>query len=464
MQRLILLGINHTTAPLEVREKIVFGAEQRAAALARLRERFPGAEAVLLSTCNRVELYVSRATHAHPRHEEMAEFLADFHGMRAEALEPFVYAKSNRAVVEHLFLVACSLDSMVLGETQILGQVREAYFAARDAAAAGAMLNSLFQRALAVGKQVMGETALGEGRLSVASVAVSYARRIFDSFADKTVLSIGAGKMSTLVLRHFADLGPGKMIVANRDAEKAAALAGQFGAAHASLAALPELLAQADIVVSSTGAAEPIITRKTVEQALRQRRYKPVFLIDIAMPRDIEASVGTIDNVYLYNLDDLQKVVAATRGQRQGAIDAATKIVLGHVEQYAQSKEEVARALGKLPGATAEEKAHLEDLGRRIVNKILHDPIHALRLRDSQHPPAAQYLHAVENLFNLKLDAEEAEPVAEAKDPPAAAGANGEADAAGNGSGPAGPNATGNGDAEIVPPAEGNAGSTDQGA
>jgi glutamyl-tRNA reductase len=319
----------------------------------------------------------------------------------------------------------------------------------------------------------------------VASVAVSYARRIFDSFADKTVLSIGAGKMSTLVLRHFADLGPGKMIVANRDAEKAAALAGQFGAAHASLAALPELLAQADIVVSSTGAAEPIITRKTVEQALRQRRYKPVFLIDIAMPRDIEASVGTIDNVYLYNLDDLQKVVAATRGQRQGAIDAATKIVLGHVEQYAQSisarevgplidalykryhglaKEEVARALGKLPGATAEEKAHLEDLGRRIVNKILHDPIHALRLRDSQHPPAAQYLHAVENLFNLKLDAEEAEPVAEAKDPPAAAGANGEADAAGNGSGPAGPNATGNGDAEIVPPAEGNAGSTDQGA
>jgi glutamyl-tRNA reductase len=425
MQRLLLLGVNHTSAPLELREKLVFSADQRRAAVLRLLEQFSGGvECVLLSTCNRVELYVARPAHVGPSAGEMVHFLADFHGLRPEALQPFTYEMTDRDVAHHLFSVACSLDSMVLGETQILGQVREAYFAARELSAARAVLNPLFQRALAVGKQVMGETSLAEGRLSVASVAVSYARRIFDSFADKTVLSIGAGKMASLVLRHFADLRPGRLIVVNRDGEKAAKLAAEFSASHAPLAALPELLPQADIVVSSTGAAEPIITKKTIEHALRQRKYKPVFLIDIALPRDIDATVGQIDNVYLYNLDDLQKVVAATRGQRQGAIDEAEKIVSAHVEEFAASlrareigplidalykryhalaKEEVSRALGKLP-ATPEQQTQLEDLARRIVNKILHDPIQALRSQGSAHVPASQYLHAVENLFRVKAE------------------------------------------------------------
>src|SRR5258708_3825249 len=195
MQRLFLLGLNHTTAPLEVREKLAFNSAQRSEALARFGQKFEGCEAVLVSTCNRVELYICRAVHGRPRAEEMIEFLAEFHALDPAQFKDHIYQKADRQVVEHLFAVASSLDSMVLGETQILGQVREAYECAAELKCAGSMLNPLFQRAIAVGKQVMSETALNEGRLSVASVAVDYAKNIFEQFRDKTLLSIGAGKM-----------------------------------------------------------------------------------------------------------------------------------------------------------------------------------------------------------------------------------------------------------------------------
>ncbi len=334
MQRYLLLGLNHTTAPLEVREKLAFNARQRDEALASFSTRFKGCEAVLLSTCNRVELYIARQTHGRPREEEMIEFLADFHQTPAEAFKDHLYYKSNRQVVEHLFAVTSSLDSMVLGETQILGQVRDAYDAACKAAACGTMLNPLFQRAAAVGKQVMHETSLNEGRLSVASVAVDYARNIFENFSDKTVLSIGAGKMSQLVLRHFVQLNPGKLLICNRDVSKAEALATQFNGRAVPFDTLAEQLVAADIVVSSTGAPHPIITRPLFESLRRQRRYRPIFLIDIAVPRDIEPAVGGIDNVYLYNLDDLQGVVAQNQSQRQGAVTAAEAIVARHVEEF----------------------------------------------------------------------------------------------------------------------------------
>ena len=220
MQRLLLLGLNHTTAPLEVREKLAFDAGQRDAALSAFAVRFPGCEAVLLSTCNRVELYISRETHGRPREEEMVDFLADFHQIPAQDFKDHLYYKANRDAVEHLFAVTTSLNSMVLGETQILGQVRDAYEAACKAASSAKMLNPLFQRAIAVGKQVMHDTKLNEGRLSVASVAVDYAKNIFENFGDKTILSIGAGKMSQLVLQHFAALSPGQLLVCNRDAAK----------------------------------------------------------------------------------------------------------------------------------------------------------------------------------------------------------------------------------------------------
>jgi glutamyl-tRNA reductase len=423
MDRLLLLGLSHTTAPLEVRERLAFNALQREAALAQFKARFPECELVVLSTCNRVEFYAARAVHGQPRNEELIEFVATFHNLSSQRFAAHLYQKAERDMVSHLFHVASSLDSMVLGETQILGQVREAYESSAQAGAAGALLNPLFQKAIAVGKQVMRETALSEGRLSVASVAVDYAKGIFYHFDDKTVLSIGAGKMAKLVLRHFKSLGPGKLLVCNRDAAKAASLAAEFDGEPAPFDRLGDHLVAADIVLSSTGAQQPIITKARFESLRKRRRYRPIFLIDIAVPRDVEAAVGQIEGVYLYNLDDLQEVVSETQAQRKDVIEAARKIVAEHVDSFvlwnrqrqlgpaikrlyeryhAIAQEELARTLNKLPNLSDAERAHLEDLSRRIVNKLLHDPIHTLRHADASHVPAAQYLHALEKLFALE--------------------------------------------------------------
>jgi len=434
VNRLLLLGLNHATAPLEVRERLAFAADKRRAATEQFRDRFPDAELVVLSTCNRVELYVARAAHARPRADEIAQFLAAAQDVDAAALRPHLYEKTDRQVVEHLFAVACSLDSMVLGETQILGQVREAYEAAAAAGSAGPALHPLMQRAIAVGKQVMHETALGEGRTSVASVAVEYARQIFDTFEDKTVLCVGAGKMAALVLQNLAALRPGRLVVCNRDVAKARRLAEPFGGAAEPFDRLAELLVAADVVLTSTGACEPVITRKLFDSLRRQRRYRPLFLIDIAVPRDVEPAVGEVENVYLYNLDDLQRVVATTSTQRRSAVDAAGAIVARAVEEYvvahraremgpvidrlykryhAIATEELNRTLGKLPNVSDAERAHLEELARRIVNKLLNDPVQALRRGTDAHAPAGQYLHALERLFRLAED-ERAAPAGEA--------------------------------------------------
>jgi len=422
MHRLLLVGLNHTTAPLEVRETLVFDEEQAADALRKLRETFPEAEAVLLSTCNRVEMYVSRGVHGHPREEEMIEFLAAAHGLPSAQVASHFYRKADKAAAAHLFAVASSLDSMVLGETQIVGQVRAAYDIAREIGAAGAMLNPLFQRALAIAKRVMSETALAEGKTSVASVAVDYARRIFDHFNDKTVLCIGAGKMGGLVLQGFAALGPGKLLLANRDPAKAELLATQFHGQASGLAKLDEHLVAADIVISSTGSAHPIITRERFEHLVKQRRYRPIFIIDIAMPRDVEAAVGLIENVYLYNIDDLQQVVSDTQAQRAGAVEAARKIVDEQLEDFVTwhrtrelgplidqlykryhqvAQDEVSRTVNKFCQISEQEREHLEELARRIVNKLLHDPIQTLKQSDSLHGQVGQYLHAMERLFKL---------------------------------------------------------------
>ncbi|MGD0767128.1 MAG: glutamyl-tRNA reductase [Tepidisphaeraceae bacterium] len=425
MQRLLVLGLNHKTAPLDLRERLAFSPEQRKAALLSLRAQFDRCEAVLISTCNRVELYVARETHGHPRHAELAEFLAQNRALKLEDLQSRLYHKTERDVVSHLFSVAASLDSMVLGETQILAQVREAYEAAKEAGTAGPVLHPLFQRAVAVGKQIRAQTALGEGRVSVASVAVDYARRIFDVFTDKTVLSIGAGKMAERVLAAVAALKPGRLIVCNRDAGKATALAERFAGSPAEFEQLPDHLAAADIVITSTGSDKPIITRSMFDAVIRRRRYRPVFLIDIAVPRDVAADVAKIENVYLYNLDDLQQAVTATQDKRSAVAEAAARIVEQHVSDFAAwnrarmmgplidhlyqrshalAQEELARTVAKLSGVTDADKQQLEELTRRIVNKLLHDPIQVLRDSEPAHAPMTQYLHAVEKLFKLEDD------------------------------------------------------------
>jgi glutamyl-tRNA reductase len=435
MHRLLLLGLNHTTAPLEVREKLAFDAKQCRHAVAAFRAKFEQCEAVLLSTCNRVELYIGRPAHAHPTVEEMVGFLAEFHGIGAELFRAHLYHKVDRDVVEHLFSVSSSLDSMVLGETQILGQVRDAYDLSRGLESAGPLLNPLFQRAIAVGKQVMHETSLNEGRLSVSSVAVDYAKRIFETFNDKTILCIGAGKMTTLALQGFVGLRPRHLLVCNRDPGKAHALAAKFEGEPVPFERLDDHLVAADIVVTSTGSAHPIITRQQFKRIRRARRNRTLFLIDIAVPRDVEASVGEIENVYLYNLDDLQQVVQATQAQRRDTVDAARQIVSRQVEEFATwhraremgpvidrlyrrshrvAQEELARTRGKLSGSLSEQdEAHLEDMVRRVVNKMLHDPVQVLRENETSagaHTPAGGYLRAFQRLFRVHDDATPTDP------------------------------------------------------
>jgi glutamyl-tRNA reductase len=436
MLRLLVMGLNHKTAPLMVRERLAFSPDERKSALLALRQRFDQCEAVLLSTCNRVELYMARQFHGHPQPPELAEFLAENRRMKVEEFQSHLYCKSERDVVKHLFSVAASLDSMVLGETQILSQVREAYEAATEAGTAGPMLHPLFQRAVAVGKQIRTETTLSEGRVSIASVAVEYARRIFDSFGDKTVLSIGAGKMSGLVLAGMAALKPGKLIICNRDAAKASELAARFNGSAVGMDQLVAHLTSADIIITGTGSTEPIITRAMFEAVIRRRRYKPVFVIDIAVPRDVAADVGKIENVYLYNLDDLQEAVSTAMGSRSVAAAEAARIIEDQVREFAAwhrarmmgplidqlyqrshavAQEELARTVSRLSGVSDEDRQQLEELTRRIVNKLLHDPIQVLRDTQTQHAPMSPYLHAVEKLFKLE------EQAPSASDPPSEA-------------------------------------------
>lgn len=429
MQRLLLLGLNHSTAPLEVRERLAFTADERLVALNALREKFEGCEAVLLNTCNRVELYASRAVHGRPTQQEMIDFLAGLRNVPVDQLKSHLYQKAEREVVEHLFAVASSINSMVIGETQIISQVRDAYEAARESGAVGAALNPLFQRAVAVGKQVMSETKITEGRVSVGSVAVDCAGRIFDHYNDKTVLCIGAGKMAALVLQSFASLKPKRMLICNRSPEKAQQLATKFGGEAVPFERLDDLLVAADVVVSSTGSQLPIITKSRFDPLRKARRYRPIFLIDIALPRNIEAAVGKLENVYLYNIDDLQQVVQATQSKRSQAVEDARAIIADQVEKYlawhraremgpmidrlfkrhhALAQEEVERTLHKLGHASDVEKEQIEELARRIVNKLLHDPVRMLR--EGAHGGAGMtpYLHAMEKLFQLE-DAEEDE-------------------------------------------------------
>lgn len=420
MQRLVIAGLNHATAPLAVREKLAFGPQRLGAALTAFTAQWPGAEAVLLSTCNRTELYVARAVHEHPRSDEMVAFLAALQGLAAADVAPFFYHKEDRQAVEHLFAVASSLDSMVIGETQILGQVREACEAACAAGCARGVLTPLFQRAVAAARDVMGATGLAEGRISVASVAVQYAQRIFDSFADKTVVAVGAGRMGALVLEHLHGLRPGAMIVCNRDMRKAETLAARFGGRAEPLAELRRALVLADVVVSSTGSDEPIITREMFAGLLHERRYRPVFIIDIALPRDVEPEVGEIENVYLYNIDDLQRVVSQTHSRRAAAVEQARSILAKHVEDFAAwsrarqigpfieslygfyhdvAAREAERTFSRLSSGSEADRALLIEMGRRIVNKVLHEPVRRLRSADALSPAGAQQLAAMQSLL-----------------------------------------------------------------
>jgi len=428
--RTLVVGCNHRSAPVEVRERIAFDEAVIPAALKLFGEEFPGSESVLISTCNRMEIYVARPVHGHPRIEEIIEFVARFQRLEAQDFAEGLYSHEDVEAVRHLFRVVSSLDSMVLGESQILGQAKLALELARSAGTTGKVLEALFQRAFAVAKEIHTRTGIATGRLSVGSTAVDLARQIFSRFDDKSVLMVGAGKMGELTLRHLLSMQPRQLYVTNRTDERAAALAGRLaGQTSVPARAIPygqwiEHLAEVDIVITCTGSREPVLTPETFAPIPAQRRYRPLLLIDIAVPRDIDPAIGEQDSVYLYNIDDLQTVTEANLVHRREAIGQCHEIIEASVLDFVErqlcqdigplihaleehfrqiGQKELAWLLPKLQSVSEHDRQLVEQTLHRITQKLLHDPIDLLHEK-AGNSAVRIYAEALRVLFNLAND------------------------------------------------------------
>jgi glutamyl-tRNA reductase len=393
MATLYALGLNHQTAPLAVRERVVFHVERLREALGEIKVGL-AREAAILSTCNRTELYLDGGEPA-----AAAQWLAKYHDLAPGELAPYLYTHPAERAVRHAFRVASGLDSMVLGEPQILGQMKEAARTAESAGTLGTLLHKLFQRSFAVAKEVRSTTQVGATSVSMAAAAVKLAARIFPSIRDQSVLLIGAGEMIELCATHFAAQGPARLTVANRTIERAQKLAHRFNGQAIELKDLARHLHEHDIVVSCTASSLPILGKGLVERALRARRRKPVFMVDLAVPRDIEQEAAELDDVYLYTIDDLGEIVAANLDARRSAVVQAEAIIETQVGQFMhwmqlrdsvplirqlrdQAEElrrlELDRALKAL--ARGDDPALvLEALSQGLTNKLLHAPTQALK-------------------------------------------------------------------------------------
>ncbi|BBP85428.1 glutamyl-tRNA reductase [Pseudomonas sp. No.21] len=387
----LALGINHKTASVDVRERVAFTPEQLVEALQQLCRLTPSREAAILSTCNRSELYLEQDQVSA---DEVLAWLAGYHNLSLEELRACAYVHQDDSAVRHMMRVASGLDSMVLGEPQILGQMKSAYAVAREAGTVGPLLGRLFQATFSTAKTVRTDTAIGENPVSVAFAAVSLAKQIFTDMHRSQALLIGAGETITLVARHLHEQGVKRIVVANRTLERASMLAEQFGAHAVLLADIPDELVNSDIVISSTASQLPILGKGAVERALKQRKHKPIFMVDIAVPRDIEPEVGELDDVYLYTVDDLHEVVAENLKSRQGAAQAAEELVGSGVQEFMQRlrelaavdvlrayrqqaertrDEELAKAQRMLANGSSAEDV-MAQLARGLTNKLLHAP------------------------------------------------------------------------------------------
>lgn len=321
---LIALGINHRTAPVDIRERVAFPAERLPAALRELNDLPQVLEAAILSTCNRTEIYCGLEG---DDTTTLVDWLCTHHRLNPDQLAPYLYIHPEQEAVRHMFRVAAGLDSMILGEPQILGQMKTAYQGALEAGTLDTQLSKLFQHTFTVAKQIRTDTAIGASPVSVAFAAVSLARQIFGDLSKQTALLIGAGETIELTARHLADNKLGRIIIANRTAERAHNLAAQFNGYAIALSEVPAHLIEADIVISSTASQLPILGKGTVERAMKQRKHRPIFMVDIAVPRDIEAEVADLDDVYLYTVDDLQEVIQENLKSRQAAAEQAEEII-----------------------------------------------------------------------------------------------------------------------------------------
>ena len=417
---LVLFGLNHRSAPLEVRERLTFPTEGLADALHRLSGLPPFREGMILSTCNRTELLAhAEGPSAQDGPEAMKLFLAAERSFPAQELDRYCYRMIGRDAVHHLFRVTSSLDSLVLGETQILGQVKVAYQAAQEAGSIGAVLDPLLQRALGVAKKVRAATGIARRPLSISSAAVSLARTIFEDLRGRKVMLLGAGKMAELAARALAEREQSTVIITNRSYPRALELAQGFGGRAEPYEHLLETLEQVDIVISSTSAPEPVLTYDDVARLIRARRNRPIFFIDIAVPRDIDPRANTIDNVYLYDLDDLVDVVSTGRAERESEAQRAEELVRREVDSFeiwsrhqdlspliVEAREsmdrlrasELMRYRSRL-STLSEEQWHLvEELTGRLLNKVLHRPIQALK-RAERHPEGAHEVRFFREIF-----------------------------------------------------------------
>ncbi|HGI8324361.1 glutamyl-tRNA reductase [Neisseria meningitidis] len=412
--QLTAVGLNHQTAPLSIREKLAFAAAALPKAVRNLARSNAATEAVILSTCNRTELYCVGDS------EEIIRWLADYHSLPIEEIRPYLYALDMQETVRHAFRVACGLDSMVLGEPQILGQIKDAVRVAQEQESMGKKLNALFQKTFSVAKEVRTDTAVGENSVSMASASVKLAEQIFPDIGDLNVLFIGAGEMIELVATYFAAKSPRLMTVANRTLARAQELCDKLGvnAEPCLLSDLPAILHEYDVVVSSTASQLPIVGKGMVERALKQRQSMPLFMLDLAVPRDIEAEVGDLNDAYLYTVDDMVNIVQSGKEARQKAAAAAETLVSEKVAEFVRQqqgrqsvplikalrdegekarKQVLENAMKQLAkGATAEEV--LERLSVQLTNKLLHSPTQTLNKAGEEDK---DLVHAVAQIYHL---------------------------------------------------------------
>ncbi|MDY6848869.1 MAG: glutamyl-tRNA reductase [Thermodesulfobacteriota bacterium] len=433
---IIVVGLSHKTAPVEIREKVAFAPTAMEKPLHALVALPSVTEGLIVSTCNRVELYVT-SRDAEEAINQLTHFLADFHQLQVEDLAPHLYAHKGPEAIRHLFRVASSLDSMVIGEPQILGQIKTSYGYATDHKTSGIILNRFLHKAFSVAKRVRTETQIASNAVSVSFAAVELARKIFDTLEDKTVLLIGAGEMCELAARHFVNNGVSKVLVTNRTYERAVKLAEEFQGKPILFDNFTEHLHRVDIVLTSTGAPDYILHHQEVEGVIKQRKYKPMFFIDIAVPRDIDPKVNDVDNVYLYDVDDLQEVVQANLKERHKEAKKAEAIIDQEIHQFHQwlscldvvptivalrgkfediRRAEVEKTLSNLKDLGKKERKAIEAMAAAIVNKALHAPITVLK-KSQNDAQGDNYVEAVRTLFDLPTSCEgqDAEPASQDK-------------------------------------------------
>jgi glutamyl-tRNA reductase len=431
---ILIIGLNYRTAPVEIRERFAFLEQDKLEAVTKLRKTKSILECVIVGTCNRTEIY-GVVDQLHTGRHFMKNFLSEWFGVPREEFIDHIYIKENDAAVQHLFRVACGLDSMVLGETQILGQVKDAFQLAQTNGATGTVFNKLFQQAITLAKRAHSETEINKNAVSTSYAAIELGKKVFGYFNDKTVLILGAGKMSELTAKHLHANGAARVLVVNRTYERALSLAEKFRGTAMPMEHLAEALVLADIVISSTGADEYVVTKRDVEAIMRKRRNRPLFMMDIAVPRDLDPAINDLDGVYLYDIDDLEGIVAANMRERAREAEKIGIMIgeelvafkswlntlgVGPVisalrEKLLTYQQEALRNIqNKCPDLTDREVRMINKQTRSLINQIMHDPI--VRLKELAGQPGADEtldmfvtLFALENSLDMTQEEERKE-------------------------------------------------------